>query len=76
MKNLNLKPFLFILLVFSGIIWFVIAVVSGLDMWNLLDFMRPIPNVVTVDLLLIGYFMKWGWRCTLWTAPLSLDSSS
>ena len=72
MKNLNLKPFLFILLVFSGIIWFVIAVVSGLDMWNLLDFMRPIPNVVTVDLLLIGYFMKWGWRFTLlqgWLVP-------
>jgi hypothetical protein len=62
MKNLNLKPFLFILLVFSGIVWFAAATISGLNMKNLFDFMRPIPDVVTADLLLVGFFMKWGWR--------------
>ncbi len=62
MKNLNLKPFLFILLGFSGLVWFVIATASGLNMKGLFDFMRPIPKVVTADLLLIGFFMKWGWR--------------
>jgi len=62
MKNLNLKPFLFILLIFSGLVWFAVGMASGLDMKNLVDFMRPIPKVVTADLLLVGIFMKWVWR--------------
>jgi len=62
MKNINLKPFIFILLVFSGVVWFGIASASGLNMQSFIDFMRPIPKVVTADLLLVGVFMKWGWR--------------
>lgn len=72
MKNLNLKPFLTILMVFSGLVWFGIAAATGLDMKYLVDFMRPIPNVVTVDLLLVGFFMKWGWswkRLQGWLVP-------
>ena len=62
MKNLNLKPFLFILLAFSGLVWFGLAMASGLNMQNFVDFMRPIPKVVTADLLFVGIFMKWLWR--------------
>jgi len=62
MKNLNLKPFLFILLAFSGLVWFGIATASGLDMRNFVEFMRPIPTVVTVDLFVVAVFMKWLWR--------------
>jgi hypothetical protein len=62
MRNLNLKPFLFILLAFSGLVWFGIATASGLNMQHFVDFMRPIPKVVTVDLLLVAVFMKWLWR--------------
>ena len=61
-RNINLKPFLFILVGFSGLVWFVVAMVSGINLQNLLDFVRPIPNVVTADLFLIGFFTKWGWR--------------
>lgn len=62
MRNLNLKPFLFILLVFSGVVWFISATVGGLDLKNFIDFMRPVPNVVTADLLLVGLFTRWMWR--------------
>ena len=62
MKNLNLKPFLFILLVFSGLVWFGVATASSLNMQSFLDFMRPIPDVVTADLLLVGAFTSWLWR--------------
>ncbi|HUT29950.1 MAG TPA: hypothetical protein VMX13_09170 [Sedimentisphaerales bacterium] len=62
MRNLNLKPFLFILVAFSALVWFAIATATGLNMKSLLDFMRPIPKVVTFDLALIGFFMKWAWR--------------
>lgn len=62
MKNLNLKPFLFILLVLSGLVWFAIATTNGLNMQNFVDFMSPIPKVVTIDLFFIAIFMKWLWR--------------
>jgi hypothetical protein len=62
MKNLNLKPFLFILLGFSGLVWFAVATANGLNMKNFVDFMRPIPKVVTADLILVAVFMKWLWR--------------
>jgi len=61
-RNLNLKPFLFILLGFSGLVWFAIATTDRLNMRNLFDFLRPIPQVVSADLFLAGLFMKWGWR--------------
>lgn len=39
---------------------------------NFVDFMRPIPKVVTADTLLITFFMKWGWRWKIfqgWLVP-------
>lgn len=62
MKNLNFKPFLFILMIFSGLVWFAVATASGLNMQSFFDFMRPIPKVVTADLILVGIFIKWLWR--------------
>lgn len=62
MRNLNLKPFLFILLGFSGVLWFIAAKASGLNLANFLDFIKPIPLVVTLDLVVVGIFLKWIWR--------------
>jgi len=62
MRNVNIKPFLFILLPFSGIVWFVVATANGLNLQHFFDFMRPIPQVVTADVLLITVFAKWLWR--------------
>lgn len=62
MRNINLKPFLFILLGISGIAWFIAAQARGLNLENFLDFVKPIPIVVTVDLIVIGFFLRWIWR--------------
>jgi len=62
MKNMNLKPFLSILLAFSGLFWFGIATASGLNMQSFADFMRPIPKVITADLILVAVFVRWLWR--------------
>ena len=62
MKNLNFKPFLFILLIFSGVVWFGDLTVSGLNTQKLFDFMRPLPRVVTADTCLILLFRRWVWR--------------
>lgn len=62
MRNLNLKPFLFILLLCSALIWFAVAAATGLNLHSFLDFLRPIPSVVSADLVLVGVFVKWLWR--------------
>lgn len=72
MKNLNLKPFVVIMLVFSGLVGFGVALADGLDMRSFVEFMRPIPKVVTADMILAAVFMKWGWRWKLlqgWLVP-------
>ncbi len=62
MKNLNFKLFLSILLPFSGIVWFAYATLSGFNLQELRDFIRPIPTVISADNLLILFFIKWAWK--------------
>ncbi len=72
MNNLILSRFLYIVIGFSGIVWFIVAAVDGLDMQNFVSFMKPIPKVITIDLFFAGLFVKWGWRWKLlqgWLVP-------
>lgn len=62
MKNLNPKPFLYIFLIISMVGGYVFAIVDGLDFQNVIDFVKLIPKVVTIDLVFAGLFVKWGWR--------------
>jgi len=62
MKNLNPKPFIFILLVFSAIVWFIAASIRAKDLGNFLDLISLIPIVASVDLLAYWLFAQWGWR--------------
>lgn len=62
MKNLKLEWVLWIFLILSAIIWFAIAQIQDLDLTTFKDFIRPIPDVVTFDLILSFLFVKWGWR--------------
>jgi hypothetical protein len=62
MKNLNPKPFLYILLPFSGIVWFAYATANGFNLREFKDFMRPIPTVVSADGFLVFFFIKWAWK--------------
>jgi hypothetical protein len=62
MKNLKPQPFLFILLILSAAVWFLDARVNGLDLGTFIGFLRPIPDVITVDLLVFAAFRRWGWR--------------
>lgn len=62
MKNLNLKPFIYILLTVSCIAGYVFAFIGGMEMQSVIDFIKLIPKVVTVDLVIAGLFVKWVWR--------------
>lgn len=72
MKNLNIKAFIYFLLIFSAILWFALAFYGGLSLSNLWAFLKLLPKVATLDLLLWSLFAKWGWRWRIfrgWLVP-------
>jgi len=71
-KNLNFKVFVYVLVGLSLLLWYGIALVTGLDILKLGDILRLLPKVVTADLLLFFVFSKWGWKFKLfqgWLIP-------
>lgn len=62
MKNLNIKPFLFLLAGFSTIVLFLAAVIQGFDLHNFVDVLRLIPIVATADGIAYFIFTTWFWR--------------
>ncbi len=62
MKNLNMKPFLYLLASFSAIILFLAAMIQGFDLRNFLDILQLIPIVATADCFAYFVFTVWLWR--------------
>lgn len=72
MRNVTLKNSLYLLVGISAIVWFSIAYFSELDLSKMLDFFGLIPKVVSIDLLVVAVFVKWGWRFQIfrgWLVP-------
>ncbi len=72
MKNLKIKPFLYLLAGFSAIVLFFAALIQGLDLRNFLDVVRLIPIVATADGIAFFIFTAWLWRWNLlqvWLVP-------
>jgi hypothetical protein len=56
----------------SGTAWFSLAYLGELNLSNLKDFFGLIPKVVSIDLLVIAGFVKWGWKIKIfrgWLVP-------
>jgi hypothetical protein len=62
MKNLNIKPFLYLLAGFSAVVLFLAAIVQGFDLRNFLAVLRLIPIVATADGIAYFVFTVWLWR--------------
>ncbi len=62
MKNLNLKPFWYILAAYSVVVLFVAALIQGFDLRNFLDVFRLVPIVATADGIAYFVFTTWLWR--------------
>ncbi|MCT1399014.1 hypothetical protein M4D81_08300 [Paenibacillus sp. p3-SID867] len=72
MRNIILKNFIYILVGFSAIAWFVMGSISNSDLSKAGDFFGLLPRVVTIDLLFITIFIKWGWKLRIfkgWLVP-------
>ena len=62
MQNLTVKSSVYILVFVSAIAWILLAYIQKLDLSSAVDMLRLLPTVVTIDLLAIGAFVKWGWK--------------
>lgn len=62
MRNLNTKPFLYLLATFSVIVLFLAALVQGFNLQNFFDVLRLIPIVATADGIAYFLFTTWLWR--------------
>ncbi len=72
MKNIQLKSSIYTLVIVSAIAWFLLARLSDVDLSAATSFFSLIPKVVTIDLLIIMLFTKWGWKWKVfrgWLVP-------
>lgn len=72
MKNVKVKNYIYLLVVVSAFVWLGFAYKDGLDLSDIKDFLKVVPKVVTVDMVFIGIFMKFGWKLKIfkgWLVP-------
>jgi hypothetical protein len=72
MRNLTIKSSIYLLVGISAIAWFSLAYFSDLDLAKVKDFFGLIPKVVSIDLLIMAIFVKWGWKLKVfrgWLVP-------
>lgn len=72
MKYIQLKSSVSVLVITSAIAWLLLAWKSQSNMSVVSSFISRIPTVVTIDLVLILIFTKWGWKLKIfrgWLVP-------
>ncbi|WP_080407837.1 hypothetical protein [Burkholderia ubonensis] len=72
MRNTTLKNSLYLLIGVSAVAWFLLAHFNGLELSKIKDFFGLVPKVVSIDLLVVTVFIKWGWRFRIfrgWLVP-------
>ena len=72
MRNVTIKSSLYLLVGISAIAWFSLAYFGDLDLSEVKDFFGLVPKVVSIDLLIVAVFVKWGWKMKLfrgWLVP-------
>lgn len=62
MRNLNTKPFIALLAVFSVVVLVAAAAIQGFDLWDFWALAKVIPTVITLDWLAYLIFTTWLWR--------------
>lgn len=72
MSNVTIKSSLYLLVGISAVAWFSLAYLGDLDLSEIKDFFGLVPKVVSMDLLIVAAFVKWGWKMKLfrgWLVP-------
>jgi len=72
MKNQNIKNSVYVLVTLSALSWIAIAKINEIDLSVAASFFSLIPKVVTIDVIFIFLFTKWGWKIPIfrnWLVP-------
>lgn len=72
MRNVNIRIALWLLLGLSAVVWIVLGITTGRDLSRPQDLLALLPEVITVVVVFISAFVKWGWRIQLlrgWLVP-------
>ena len=72
MRNVTLRNSVYLLVGVSAIAWFSLAYLNCLDLSKVKDFFGLVPKVVSIDILVIAVFVKWGWKLKIfrgWLVP-------
>ncbi len=72
MKNIKVKNYIYLIVIISALAWLGFAYRDGIDLSNVKDFLKVLPKVVTVDMVLIGLFIKYAWKWRIfrgWLVP-------
>jgi hypothetical protein len=62
MKNLNKVLFIWILIVFSILVWVMLALCASVTFSDEIKMLKLLPKVVTADLIAVAIFVKWLWK--------------
>ena len=72
MKNINIKTALWLLLVVSFLLFFVIYHIQETSDFNLKTILQILPKVVSIDLVFYGFFVSFLWKLPIfknWLVP-------
>ncbi|CAJ1266652.1 hypothetical protein H5J46_003591 [Escherichia coli] len=72
MRNVTFKNSLYLIVGISAIAWLSLAYFNGLTLSKIKDFLGLVPKVVSIDLLVVALFAKWGWKLKIfrgWLVP-------
>jgi len=72
MKNIKMENFFWAFLIVSVLAWLAILLCSGIELKFSWEAFKALPDVVSVDLVVWGLFVKWGWKLPMfqgWLVP-------
>ncbi|CAJ1833495.1 hypothetical protein IIDPJIOB_01903 [Aeromonas veronii] len=72
MRNITIKNSIYLLVGVSAVAWFSLAHLNDVDLSKVKDFFGLVPTVVSIDLLVVTIFVKWGWKLNIfrgWLVP-------
>ena len=62
MKNLNIRNFVWAIVVFSIASWVALLLITGTKLLDAWEALKQLPTVISADMLLWLWFVKWGWK--------------
>lgn len=62
MKNLNIKPFIYLFVIISVVIFVITTTIRGYKLTEYINLLKVVPIVVTVDGFIYLLFIRWIWR--------------